>query len=301
MNALPIARTEAIPFETHTPTDTQFLQGAVTRTATIAGVLRLPQVNAGPLPAVIVLHGSGGYSAYIDAWVQRLNQWGLATFVVDSFSGRGLHKVADDQGRLGRLVGTLDAYRALETLARHPLIDPARVALLGFSRGGQGALYAAMRRFQGYYLQPGLQFSRFIALYPNCAARYQQDEQLVERPVHIFHGALDDFNSAAACAGYVRRLAAAGAQVALTVYPGAHHVFDWEGYSEPHRAPGNQSLRECRIAESPQGVLINQATGQPFSYADACVVAGTTAAYNAAAAAQVIEAIKGLLSIGHQR
>jgi dienelactone hydrolase len=261
----------------------------------IAGVLRLPIATHEPVPAVILLHGSGGYSAYIDTWVLRLNGWGIATFAVDSLSGRGLHKVADDQGALGRLAGTLDGYRALETLAGHPLIDAQRVTLLGFSRGGQGALYAAMSRFQQCYLQAGLQFARFIALYPNCSTRYREDEHLVGRPVHIFHGALDDFNSVGPCERYVERLKAAGADVQLTVYPDAHHVFDWEGFAQAYWASDNQSTRHCRICESPLGVLINQDTNLPFSYSDACVVRGTTAAYNAPASRAVIEAIRGLL------
>jgi dienelactone hydrolase len=295
LNALPITRTEVIPFATQTLTDNQFLRGVAFGATTIAGVLRLPLATDDPVPAVILLHGSGGYSAYIDAWVLRLNDWGIATFVVDSLSGRGLRKVADDQAALGRLAGTLDAYRALETLSTNPRIDPGRVVLLGFSRGGQGALYAAMSRFQAYYLRPGLQFSRFIALYPNCSTQYLGDEQLVNRPVHIFHGALDDFNSVEACKRYVERLMTAGADVELTVYPHAHHVFDWDGFAEPYWAANNQSTRHCKISESPGGVLVNQDTGLPFSYEDACVVTGTTAAYNPLASRAVIDAIKVLL------
>ncbi len=58
------ARTEIRPIETLTLTDQQFLTGDKNGKAiTIAGALRFPQGASGRLPAVILLHGSGGPSA----------------------------------------------------------------------------------------------------------------------------------------------------------------------------------------------------------------------------------------------
>jgi predicted peptidase len=69
------------------------------------------------------------------------------TFLVDSFTGRGLTGVVNDQAQLGRLVQVFDSFRALELIAKHPRIDPGRIAAMGFSRGGQGVLYASVKRF----------------------------------------------------------------------------------------------------------------------------------------------------------
>jgi hypothetical protein len=69
---------------------------------------------------------------------------GISTFVIDGFSGRGLTAVGPNQALLGRLNFILDIYRALDILAKHPRVDPERIALMGFSRGGQAALYASL-------------------------------------------------------------------------------------------------------------------------------------------------------------
>jgi hypothetical protein len=42
-------------------------------------------------------------------------------------------------------------------------------------------------------------------------------------------------------------------------------------------------VRNCTIREEPAGVLVNAATGAPFSYKDACVETGPHVGYDAAA------------------
>jgi dienelactone hydrolase len=287
----PVARIEAISLASRTLGDAAFLAGQPGERATIAGVLRIPGARGGPRPVVILLHGSGGPIAYVDAWALRLHALGWATFLVDSFSGRGLASVRDNQRALGRLVGVLDAYQALQALAQHPLVDPGRIVLMGFSRGGQCALYAAMRRFQRMHLRGGARFAGHIAFYPNCCTRYLEDEDLAPVPVRIHHGEADDFNPIAPCRAYVQRLQAAGHDVQLMAYPGAHHVFDWHGFVQPVVAPQAQSMRACRVVEAAPGVLLNELTGKLFSYSDPCVARGTTAAYHPRAAQAAIAAV----------
>lgn len=97
----------------------------------------------GPFPAVILVHGRSGFvSRAVTGWQWELKSWGYATFVVDSFSGRGLREVCSDALALTANLRIQDAYGALRILATHPRIDPTRIALMGFSHGGMVTLGA---------------------------------------------------------------------------------------------------------------------------------------------------------------
>ena len=119
----------------------------------------VPAAVEGPRPAVVLVHGSGGVNAKVDRWSQELNGIGVATFILDSFSARGIVETATNQAQLEGLTMINDAYRALEVLAKHWRIDPARIALMGFSRGGRVALYASLKRFQRLHGPADVEFA----------------------------------------------------------------------------------------------------------------------------------------------
>src|SRR5215468_10364443 len=80
------ARIEAIPIQTLTISDEQFLKGdANGRPTTIAGVLRIAQ-GSGRLPVVVFVPGSGGFNANLDVWDRQFEIMGISTFAMDSFS-----------------------------------------------------------------------------------------------------------------------------------------------------------------------------------------------------------------------
>lgn len=296
-----VARTEYLAFGSVTLSDAQFLVGAKDgRQVGLAGQLRIPRPGTDRLPAVIFLHGSGGVGGTgspTDEWATEFNRLGIATFTFDSFSGRGIVNTVADQSQLGRLAMIIDAYRALELLAKHSRIDSSRVALMGFSRGGQATLYASVRRFQKMHGPAGdLGFAAYIALYPNCGTTYRNDEEVVDTPVRILHGADDNYVPVAPCRSYVERLAKAGRDVQLIEYPGAHHVFDGPAFRQPVAVAAAQTTRRCSLIESDSGQILNRDTQKPFSYADACVEKGPTVAYNEAAANQARMYLREFLS-----
>ena len=134
----------------------QFLKGETEgESVQISGRLQFPKKKwTGRRPAVVILHGGGGVSDNQKVWSAGLRKIGIATFIVDSNTGRGCRKIEKTislckNAYLHQGLGHIpDAYRALGLLSTHPRIDPNRIGLMGFSVGGKAALYASVKRFQ---------------------------------------------------------------------------------------------------------------------------------------------------------
>jgi dienelactone hydrolase len=263
----------------------------------IAGELRLPGPGTDRLPAVVLVHGSGGVNAKVDRWSQELNGIGVATFIFDSFTARGIVNTTTNQAQLGGLAMLNDAYRALELLSKHPRIDPARIGIMGFSRGGRVALYASLKRFQRLHGPADVEFAVYLPFYAPCNTTYIDDGEVSDRPIRLFHGAADDYVPVAPCRAYVERLRQGGKDVQLTEYPDAHHGFDNPILKAPVSLPWAQTGRRCTLEEKPVGQLINYQTAQPFSLNDPCIERGATVAYNAQAHSEALKAVKDFLTM----
>ena len=290
-------RTELHQVPTLTVSDQQFLAGdevSATR-VTVGGQLALAQ-HPGRLPVVIMLHGSGGIDARAEIWSSQFHAMGISTFILDSLTGRGMSSVSADQGSLGRLNLIIDAYRALEVLAKHPRVDSSKIVLMGFSRGGQAALYASVTRFNQLWNKSGLTFAAYLPFYPDCGTTYLSDARVAGQPIRIFQGTSDDYNPIAPCRSYVLKLRDAGADVQLTEYPNAHHVFDNPLLGATDVARDAQTVRRCTITEEAVGELMNAATQKPFSYRDSCVERGPHVGYSPAASASAHQAVSDFLA-----
>jgi dienelactone hydrolase len=244
---------------------------------------------------VVLMHGTDGKrSGAAYGWEVFLPEAGTATLNLDSYSGRGLQSVSQDQNAFGQFLQIFDAYRAVEVLAADPRNDGERIMLMGFSRGGNAALYSAMTRFQDAF---GPEHGRIVAhlpFYPACNFELVGELEVGPAPIREFHGGGDDWTPAAPCQDYIDRLAAAGHDAAMTVYPGALHAFDNE-FTEPRVAGGAETSRNCRRVEV-DGRLVNPETGRPFDYADACVERGPSMGYDAEATAAARAAVTGFLA-----
>ena len=238
-------RTGTIAFEALTPRSGRALaMRKATEGSVIAGVLTLP-AGAGPtakVPGMVVVHGSSGVLKNEWEWAQRLNAMGVATFVIDNFTGRGLTETATDQSRLSPAADAAGALAALRLLATHPAIDDKRIGVIGFSRGGSAALNAALEPIRRGVIDDGLRFAAHVAVYPGCAVPWVS-AHLDGSPILMLLGGKDDYTPAAFCIAYADRLRASGASITVIVYPDAYHGFD--SANPPHFRPGPTTLRNC--------------------------------------------------------
>src|SRR4051794_12600551 len=234
----------------------------------LQGLLRQPN-GAHPSPAVVLLHAcNGNWRGVGGRWGKRLAAWGYVALTGGSLGPPGLRtacgSVAVDMGS--------DAYRALAYLARQPSVDPARVAVVGFSLGASLALTAVERG--AIERASARKFRAAVAFYPPCLAF--KDNMTV--PVLVLVGERDDWTLAKECRNMVEgrddygisRHSGDGVPIRLIVYPDAWHAFDAPQLQTPvqflgHRLQFNQAAAD-QASEALReflGEMLSERAGAP--------------------------------------
>jgi dienelactone hydrolase len=264
--------------------------------ATIFGVLRLPE-GTGRVPAVVITHGCSGITGAETYWAGSLPQLGIATFVVNSFAGRGIPRVCNGPHTISAASVLADVYRARELLAAHPRIDRMRIALMGFSFGGRTALWASHPRFQQRYDPGPSRFAAHLAFYPtSCHIRLADEDRVGDVPIRIFHGVADEATVIGPCREYAARLRNAGKDVVLFEYAGAMHWFDNADLANRQTVTGVTNYSNCTFLER-DNKIIDAATGDLAGMRSPCVVSEGSYGYNPEARQLAVADVQNFLRV----
>jgi dienelactone hydrolase len=188
--------------------------------------------SAAPAPGVVVLHGCEGYRAHYGAVADWLASHGYVGVAIDTLTPRGVTNACTD--RSGSRIEARDALAALAWMRRQPYIDPARLAVLGYSMGAIATL-DIVDPHSGVAAPPGVRAG--IAYYPACRNRIAAN---VNAPLRILDGDADTWTPAPPCQTLAQAATAAGKTVVITTYPGATHAFNVKG---PDRTAYGHALR----------------------------------------------------------
>jgi len=232
---------------------------------TAVGRLYLPlgPHPARSVPAVVLLHGSGGILASRElTYAPQLARMGVAALVIDSFGARR------DRGtefieRVLNITETMmlaDAYSGLAFLAARPDIDPRRVVLTGFSYGAMATMYALYAQVANKLAPPGLRFAGHVAFYGPCIARFD-DSRTTGAPLLMLIGGRDAITDQRRCAEVAADLRRGGSRVDTIVYPEAVH--QWDGAFAPRLIGRN--LASCSFRVERDGTIRDTHTGLAMS------------------------------------
>ncbi|AIL12525.1 hypothetical protein IM40_01710 [Candidatus Paracaedimonas acanthamoebae] len=175
--------------------------------------------------AIVLIPTSGNIENSILQHGEFLTQKGITTFVIDTFFNSSLMGGLKDPFSIYTENEIITAFFARQLLSTHPAVDPERIGIGGFSRGGTIADLTSRHEYYSIYSHDGQPFAFHYAFYPTIFTQ-QLDLNVAHTPLLYLSGDQDAFVDVTATRAYVERLKNAGHDAKFFVYEGAAHSFE---------------------------------------------------------------------------
>jgi len=191
--------------------------------ATLEGFVAYDDAIPGVRPGVLVVHQWMGLTDYEKHRAEMLAQLGYVAFCADIY-GKGVRpQNTQEAGALAGKYrnGDRQLLRArvnagLDALRRQPLVDPKRLAAIGYCFGGTTVLELA---------RSGAELNGVVSFHGGLDAPDPDDGKKIKCRVLVLHGADDPFSSPQDIAAFENEMRKGGVDWQLVKFGGAVHAF----------------------------------------------------------------------------
>jgi dienelactone hydrolase len=229
-------------------------------TVDIAMTVRFPDEPRERYPAIVIVHTIAGYQENNEGWhAEAFRKAGFATL---TYASAAVQRLRDgDSG--GWAASVAEAFAAFRLLADHPRIDASRIAIVGFSFGGEIAYLTALERLRAALVTGDARFAAHVAYYPaGVHAAIAGPGAYTGAPILMLLGEKDDNLPLAKVQDYFTyaRATAVALPLEVSIYPGAYHAWTVSTLGAPAFYPQYPSTRKCpyrMMGDAPGTVLVD--------------------------------------------
>lgn len=192
----------------------------------VSGELFLPKDLKGKVPAMIVVHGTGGIDDRTKYFSENLPKFGIAVFEVDFKSG--VFSSPSDRPPVESFLPM--SFAALNILSNNPNIDPKKIGIMGFSLGGALTTISSLHENKNKWIGKDKEgFKVHVAYYPVCRyflSKLESSSQ-IKSPIKVYWGTKDSYGDGEHCPKLKDRLLTISkSEVELESFEDGHHGFD---------------------------------------------------------------------------
>ncbi len=188
----------------------------------LQGYLTWDDAVAGRRPGILVVHEWWGLNDYARSRARQLAGLGYVAFAPDMY---GVDKVTEHPSQAGEWMKTITknvdfwrqrALAGLAVLKDSDLVDPDRVAAIGYCFGGSTVQQLAYA---------GANIRGVVSFHGSPLLPEDGDAARVKAKILLFHGAQDPFTPPEKLQEYISGMNASGLDWQLLIFGGARHSF----------------------------------------------------------------------------
>lgn len=188
----------------------------------LEGYLAYEDATEDKRPGVLVFHEWMGLGPYAERRARELAELGYIAFAADMYGRDVRPKTHDEAGRIAgiykndRALMRSRAQAALDVLKNHPLVDPERLAAIGYCFGGTTALELA---------RSGADLKGVAAFHASLSTPHLADAKNIKAKIRVFHGGIDPFVTRGEVDVFKNEMQSADVDWRMLEYDDAVHSF----------------------------------------------------------------------------